>query len=246
MKNYKINVQYEGTRYNGWQKQGNTQNTIQEKFENVLSKMSGHYVEINASGRTDAGVHAKGQVANFKCDVAMSSDEILDYLNHYLPKDIAVTQIEETDDRFHARLNAKSKTYKYVICPRQKADVFIRRTMYSIVDTPDIDAMQIAAKKFLGTHDFKGFSSAGKTKKSTVRTINSVDVIENGGIISVQINGSGFLYNMVRIICGTLLEIGLGKKDISCIDEVFETKNRSLAGVTLPAEGLTLMEVFYK
>ncbi len=246
MKNYKITVQYEGSRYNGWQRQGNTSNTIQEKFENVLSKMAGHFVEINASGRTDAGVHAKGQIANFKCDVELTEEAVFDYLNHYLPLDIAVTKIEEVNERFHARLNAKSKTYEYVICAGQKADVFNRRTMYSITEIPDIELMKTAAEKLKGTHDFRGFSSVGRTKKSTVRTINSIDICNENSIISIRINGSGFLHNMVRIICGTILDIGLGKKSILCIDDVFETKNRALAGTTLPAEGLTLLKVFYE
>ncbi len=246
MKNYKIVIQYEGRRYNGWQRQGNTQNTIQEKFENVLSKMTGARVEVNASGRTDAGVHAKGQVVNFKCETSMANEEIFDYLNHYLPKDIAIIGIEEAKDRFHARLNAKSKTYEYVICAGKKADVFKRRTMYCIDDLPDIELMKTAAEKLIGTHDFKGFSSVGKTKKSTIRTINEINIEHNNGVVSISINGSGFLYNMVRIICGTLLDIGLKKKELICIDQVFKTQNRSFAGATLPAEGLTLLNVFYE
>ncbi len=245
MNNYKITVQYEGSRYNGWQRQGNTQNTIQGKFEDVLSRMTGRFTEVNASGRTDAGVHAKGQVVNFKCDVQMSEAEIVDYINRYLPKDIAVTDIEEVPDRFHARLNARSKTYEYIIATKKKADVFNRRTQYFIDEIPDIELMKKAAELLIGNHDFKGFSSVNRTKKSTVRTINSIDIEESKNVLTIRINGSGFLYNMVRIICGTLLEIGLGKRDISCIYEVFKTQNRGLAGPTLPAEGLILTEVFY-
>ncbi|MBR5154934.1 MAG: tRNA pseudouridine(38-40) synthase TruA [Clostridia bacterium] len=245
MKNYKIVIQYEGTRYNGWQRQGNTSNTIQGKFEDVLSKMAGKTVEINASGRTDAGVHARGQVANFKCAVDMTEDEIAEYLNHYLPKDIAVISIEEMPERFHARLNAKSKTYEYVICAKQKSDVFNRRTQYNIDEMPDIELMKEATKLLIGKHDFKGFSSVGRTKKSTVRTINSIDIEEKAGVITIRINGNGFLYNMVRIISGTLLEIGLRKREISCIEHIFESRDRTLAGDTLPAEGLALIEVLY-
>ncbi len=245
MKNYKLIIQYEGTKYNGWQKQGNTKNTIQERFENVLEKMTGRKIEINASGRTDAGVHAKGQTANFRCDIPMSEKEIMEYINRYLPEDIAVLSVEVADERFHARLNAKSKTYEYVICRKNKPDVFTRRTMYKTDKIPDCGLMRKAAQKLVGTHDFKGFSSLGKTKKSTVRTINSIDIIEEGYIIKIVINGSGFLYNMVRIISGTLYEIGIEKKDIDCIDKVFETKNREYAGITFPPNGLTLKEVFY-
>ena len=244
MKNYKILVSYDGTKYNGWQRQGNTQNTIQEKFENVISKMCGEKVEIRASGRTDRGVHADGQAANFKCNTDLSCQEIKDYLNHYLPEDILVKTVEETDERFHSRLNAVSKTYEYKIAT-EKPDVFIRKYVFVTDRKFDIEAMQKGANKLLGTHDFKGFSSLGKTKKSTVRTINFINITEENGIISVKINGNGFLYNMVRIVVGTLLDIGEGKLPLSVIDEIFEEKSREKAGVTLPACGLRLVEVFY-
>ncbi len=244
MKNYKIIIQYDGTRYNGWQRQGNTKNTIQERFENVLLRMCSRKVEIFASGRTDAGVHAQAQTANFKCETDMTCGEIMDYLNRYLPEDIAVTSIQEADERFHSRLNAVSKTYEYQIAAK-KADVFIRKYVFTPDIMPDIEKMRSAASLFVGTHDFKGFSSVGRTKKSTVRTINSIEISETNGIIKIRINGNGFLYNMVRIISGTLYEIGIGKMNERAIDEIFETKNREEAGVTLPACGLKLIEVFY-
>lgn len=245
MKNYKITVQYDGTKYNGWQKQGNTPNTIQEKFENILSKMCGEAVEIHASGRTDAGVHAYGQVANFKCETHMECAEIMDYINKYLPADVRVTDICVAGERFHSRLNAVSKTYKYSIAVK-KPDVFIRKYVFATDCTLDVDKMKSASKLLLGTHDFKGFSSLGKTKKSTVRTINFIDITENDGVVKIRINGSGFLYNMVRIVCGTLFEIGSGKLTEDVITTVLETRNRELAGPTLPACGLKLSEVFYK
>ncbi|MBE7032093.1 MAG: tRNA pseudouridine(38-40) synthase TruA [Ruminococcaceae bacterium] len=245
MKNYKITVQYDGTRYNGWQRQGNTQNTIQERFENVLSKMCGKNIEVFASGRTDAGVHAEAQTANFKCDTELSAEEIKEYLNQYLPQDILVTSVTEADERFHSRLNAVSKTYEYKIATR-KPDVFIRKFVYFADDVPNVEKMRLSAKQIVGTHDFKGFSSVGKTKKSTVRTINYIEIFEEDGIITIRINGSGFLYNMVRIISGTLYEIGTGKLDERVISEVFETKCREAAGTTLPACGLKLIEVFYQ
>lgn len=244
MKNYKINVQYDGTKYNGWQRQGNTKNTIQERFENVLSRMCGRKVEIFASGRTDAGVHAESQTANFKCDTDMNCDEIKEYLNHYLPSDIVITGVTEAEDRFHSRLNAVSKTYEYRIAVT-KPNVFIRKYVFTADASIDIARMRSAAKLFLGTHDFKGFSSVGKTKKSTVRTINMLEVTEYDGIISIKVNGNGFLYNMVRIISGTLFEIGIGKMDESVINEIFKEKRREKAGVTLPSCGLKLLEVFY-
>ena len=244
MKNYKITVEYDGTRYNGWQRQGNTKNTIQERFENVLSRMCGKEVEICASGRTDAGVHALGQVANFKCETNMDCGEIMDYLNKYLPEDIRVKFIEEVDERFHSRLNAVSKTYEYTIS-LEKPSVFMRKYVFVTEKTPDVQKMHSAADKLLGKHDFKGFSSVGRTKKSTVRTINSIEIVKEDSIITIRINGNGFLYNMVRIIAGTLFEIGTGEKKQRVIDEIFETKSREKAGSTLPACGLKLINVDY-
>ena len=173
MKNYRITAQYDGTKYNGWQRQGNTQNTIQERFENVLSRMCGRDIEIFASGRTDAGVHAEEQTANFKCETSMSCAEIKEYLNHYLPEDILVISVVEAEERFHSRLNVASKTYEYTIAT-EKPDVFIRKYVYKTDTKPDIVKMRKAAELLLGTHDFKGFSSLGNTKKSTVRTINTI------------------------------------------------------------------------
>lgn len=245
MKNYKITVQYDGTRYNGWQKQGNTPNTIQEKFEQILYKLCGKETPVFASGRTDAGVHAIGQVANFKCNTELSAEELMAYLNRYLPSDIAVTAIEEADERFHSRLNAKTKTYEYRIA-LSKPDVFIRKYVYYAEEEPDLELMRKAAEKLLGKHDFKGFSSVGRSKKSTVRTIHSIRVEEDNGLLTVQICGSGFLYHMVRIIAGTLLEIGTGKLDVSVITEVLCEKTRKKAGSTLPASGLRLIEVTYE
>jgi len=245
MKNYRITVQYDGTKYNGWQRQGNTKNTIQERFENVLSRMCGRDVEIFASGRTDAGVHAFEQSANFKCETPLSCGEIKEYLNSYLPEDILVTSISEADERFHSRLNAISKTYEYTIAT-EKPDVFIRKYVYRTDKKPDIEKMSKAAELLVGTHDFKGFSSLGKTKKSTVRTVNYINIEEDGKLIRIRINGNGFLYNMVRIISGTLLGIGCGELEESIINEIFEEKVRERAGMTLPASGLRLIKVYYE
>ncbi len=245
MKNYKIYIQYDGTKYNGWQRQKNTKNTIQEKFENVLAKMCEKNVEIFASGRTDRGVHAESQVANFKCETEKTPAQIMDYLNHYLPEDILVTRIEEADERFHSRLNAVSKTYEYTIATK-KPDVFIRKYVYFKECRVDVEKMQGAAELLLGTHDFLGFSSLGKSKKSTVRTINSIDITESGGLLKIKINANGFLYNMVRIIAGTLFDIGTGKISAREIENIFNAKIRADAGVTLPACGLKLLKVYYK
>lgn len=245
MKNYKITIQYDGTKYNGWQRQKNTKNTIQEKFENVLSLMCGRHIEIFASGRTDAGVHALSQIANFKCQTDKKTNEIMEYINHYLPADILVTSIEEVDERFHSRLNAISKTYEYTIATK-KPDVFLRKYVYFNETFLDVEKMKEASEKLLGTHDFLGFSSIGKTKKSTVRTVNFIDITDTDGLVKIKINADGFLYNMVRIIAGTLFDVGTGKISISNIENIFNAKKRVDAGVTLPANGLKLIEVFYK
>lgn len=244
MRNFKITVQYDGTKYNGWQRQCNTKNTIQERFENVLSRMCGKEVEIFASGRTDAGVHADEQTANFKCDTTMDEVEMLDYINKYLPEDIRVTSLEEVNMRFHSRLNAVSKTYEYTIVT-EKPDVFIRKYVFFVDRKPDVDKMRKAARLIIGKHDFKGFSSLGRFKKSTVRTINFIEIEEANNLIKIRINGNGFLYNMVRIISGTLYNIGTGELDESVINEIFEEKIRTKAGVTFPASGLRLVKVYY-
>ncbi len=245
MRNFRMTVQYDGTRYNGWQRQGNTKNTIQEKLESILEKMTGHSIEIHGSGRTDKGVHAKGQVASFKINTEKSQQEILEYLNTYLPEDIAVTELTEADERFHARLNAKRKTYIYRIHNSCIPNAFEHRFMYTVKENIDVEAMKSAAKKYLGEHDFQGFSSVKKTKKSTVRQIYSVGVERFGDDIVFAITGNGFLYNMVRILAGTLVEIGLGIRNPESIDEIFETKKREFAGETLPGKGLTLLSVEY-
>lgn len=245
MRNIKMLIEYEGTRYNGWQRQKNTKNTIEERFENVLFKMVGKSVDVYASGRTDAGVHARGQVASFSCETEKTPEEIRSYLNHYLPRDIRVLSVEEAPERFHARLCAKRKTYEYVLCAGEKAEVFSRRTVYEIPEKPDVAKMQMAAQKLLGVHDFQGFSSVKRTKKSTERTMYAVEIEQKENRIMMRFTGSGFLYHMVRIMAGTLLAIGLGELPIEQIEEIFRTKDRSLAGKTLPAEGLSLLQVNY-
>lgn len=244
MKNYKLLIQYDGSGYNGWQKQGNTSNTIQERFENVLFRMCNSKIEIHASGRTDAGVHAENQVANFKCDTNLNCDEIKEYLNKYLPKDILVKEIEEVNERFHSRLNAVSKTYEYSIAI-EKPNVFNRKYVYETNVVPNTNVMQTAAEFLIGKHDFKGFSSVGRTKKSTVRTINYINIKNENGVIKITVNGTGFLYNMIRIISGTLLEIGMGNLEPEVINEILSEKDRRKAGKTLPACGLKLIEVKY-
>ena len=245
MKNYKITVAYDGTKYNGWQKQGNTKNTIQEKIENILERMTGHRVEIHGSGRTDKGVHAKGQMASFKIDTDFHDKELLEYLNRYLPEDISVLDICQVEERFHARLSAKRKTYVYRIWNSKVHNAFEHRFLYTVEDALDIEKMQKTAMNFLGEHDFLGFSSVKKTKKSTVRCVLRSQIEKHGDEIKFIVTADGFLYNMVRIMAGTILEAGLSKREPNSVFEVFETKDRSLAGDTLPGKGLTLLSVEY-
>ena len=256
MKNYRITIQYEGTRFQGWQRQTSTDNTIQGKIEAILSKMCGEPVEINGAGRTDAGVHAKGQVANFKIDTDKSIAEIMDYLNLYLPEDIAVIDIAEVDERFHARLNAKGKHYQYRLRMADTPDVFSRRYVCAYTEiskvgknvnasrTLDVAAMRKAAELLSGKHDFKSFTSNRRTKKSTVRTID-IQIKETPEEIIFDYTGDGFLYHMVRILTGTLIEVGEGNRTPESMMDILASEERANAGALVPAKGLTLMEVYY-
>ena len=246
MKNYKFVIQYEGTRYQGWQKQVSTENTIQGKMEAVLSKMVGSPVEIDGSGRTDAGVHAYGQVANAHFDTKLATEEILEYVNRYLPEDIAIISVEEVGERFHARLNASEKTYLYRVMCSDIPHIFDRRYVYVMPKALDLDLMRQAAQLLKGTHDFKGFSTKKKMKKSTVRTITDLEIEQVGDEVRFLYKGNGFLYHMVRILTGTLLEIGRGERSMDSIQEIFASKNRELAGELVPGKGLTLVEVKYE
>ena len=245
MKNYKITIQYDGTKYKGWQVQKTTDMTIQGKIQDVLSAMSGQSVEVIGSGRTDAGVHAYGQVANFHVPKHFKAQEILDYLNHYLPMDIAVIDIKEVEERFHARFNAVSKTYIYRIHTSTIPNVFERKYMYTYVEKLDVNNMRKAAEHMLGTHDFAAFCGNKKMKKSTVRTVTSIDIEEKENEILISYTGDGFLQQMIRIMTGTLIEVGNGAKCPEDISNILESKVRENAGYTVPAEGLALKCVMY-
>ncbi len=245
MRNFKVTLQYEGTRYQGWQKQESTDNTIQRKLEALLSKMAGTKVEIQGSGRTDAGVHAAGQVANFHLDTDQSPSQIMDYMNFYLPEDIAVISIEEVPERFHSRLNAKGKTYLYRVINSPVPHIFDRKYAWTVEEKLDVDAMRKAAAFLEGTHDYKAFTSLKKSKKSTVRTVERILIEEVEDEIRFTFNGDGFLYHMVRIMMGTLIEVGLHKKKPEEITGIFEKGLRENAGELVPAKGLTLLEVRY-
>ena len=243
LRNFKIVIQYEGTRYQGWQRQGTTQNTLQGKFEALLSKIAGTPVEIQASGRTDAGVHALGQTANFHMNTELSCEELLDKLNQYLPEDVAVISCQEAAPRFHARLNAVGKTYCYRIHNSKIPAVFDRRLVWQIEQQLDVDAMKTAAKYLVGTHDFTSFCTKKEEVTNHVRTIYELDLTRSGDMITLRIRGNGFLYNMVRIISGTLIEIGNGQYPPERMQKILDAKDRSAAGPTAPAQGLTLMGI---
>ncbi len=245
MRNYKMILQYEGTRYHGWQKQGNTKETIQGKLEQVLSRMDGKPVEVHGAGRTDAGTHAAGQVANFYLQTEPDAHEVLRYLNTYLPEDIGVVSVEEVPIRFHSRLNATGKTYQYRLKIGEVPKVLERRYLAEYPEKLDVEAMRKAAKRLLGRHDFASFCANPKMKKSTVRTLHQLEIEEYPEELRFTVRGSGFLHHMVRILVGTLCEVGCGKRTPESIEKLLLVRNRALAGETMPAKGLMLMEVEY-
>ncbi|MCM1158356.1 MAG: tRNA pseudouridine(38-40) synthase TruA [Bacteroidales bacterium] len=248
---YQCVTAYEGTRYKGWQKQGNTANTIQAKIEDILSRMLKEPIEITGSGRTDAGVHALGQVFHFHCTKDLFADsthqEFLTKLNHYLPKDIRILAIESCGLRFHARLNAVQKTYQYRIDTSPYGNLFLRDTAHHVSAPMDIDAIKKGAALLLGTHDFKSFCSNKRMKKSSIRTIYDIEITwkPEQQLLFFTFTGNGFLYNMVRILSGTLIEIGLGLRAPEDIPGILAGCNRALAGHTAPANGLFLVSVRY-
>ncbi len=229
----------------GWQKQPNKLN-IQGEIEQVIERITGEPVELNASGRTDAGVHALGQVANFKTNSNIPIEKIPLALNTYLKKSIRILKAEEVDEKFHSRLSCKEKTYRYIINNSEYGTALYRNMEYCFPQKLDVEAMKRAVKYFIGEHDFKAFKASGTSAKSSIRTIYNASVDKNVDKIYIELTGNGFLYNMVRIISGTLLEVGLGKIKPEEIPEIIESKDRRKAGKTLPPQGLYLVEVKYK
>ena len=244
MRNLRLDICYEGTRYRGWQRLANTPNTIQEKLEMTLSRILEESIEISASGRTDAGTHAKQQVVNFHCNSNMPCEEILSKLRNYLPEDIGIYSCKDVSQRFHARLNAKTKTYIYRLWNSDLPCVFDRKFVYIDSRLLDLASMQKAASYFLGQHDFGAFCANKKMKKSTVRYIQEFSVQKNGNEIVFKVTGNGFLHHMVRIMVGTLLEVGRGERRAETIPSLFGGV-RADAGELIPACGLCLWEVNY-
>ncbi len=246
MRNFKLLLAYDGSRYSGWQRLGHTGNTIQGKLEAVLSRMTGTQIEVIGSGRTDAGVHAAGQTANFHADTEKTPAEILNYLQQYLPEDIGVLSVEEVDAKFHSRFHVISKTYVYRIWTSEQPCVFERKYVWPERSQFDLCAMKKASEYFVGSHDFMALCSNKHLKKSSVRHIFSLDIEQTDQELRFTVTGDGFLYNMVRIMVGTLLAVGRGELMSSDIPRILESRNRENAGPTVPARGLCLMEVQYR
>lgn len=243
MNNYKLTIQYDGGRYKGWQRLGNNDNTIQGKIESTLSEMVGKEIEIIGCSRTDAGVHALNQVANFKIDENFPEPKVKKYLNQYLPNDISITDVELVPDRFHARYNSKSKTYLYKIWNEEHINPFMRKYSMHVGKKLNVESMKKAARYFVGSHDFTAFSNAKSKKKSMVREVYMLDIAEDGGFVQIRVSGNGFLHNMVRKIVGALIEIGLGHLDAEAIPKILEEKQRNQINCLAEASGLYLEKV---
>ena len=246
MRNIRLTIEYDGKDFNGWQKQPNKLN-IQGEIERAIKEVTeDDEIELIASGRTDAGVHALSQVANFKTNSNIPVEKIPIALNTKLKQSIRIKEAEEVDERFHSRYNCKQKTYRYIINNGKNASAIYRNLEYFIPEKLDVNKMKKAIKYFEGEHDFKGFKASGTSSKSSIRTIYKTDIKQDGDKIIIELTGNGFLYNMVRIIAGTLVDVGLGKIDPESIPEIIDAKDRTKAGKTLPPYGLYLVKVEYE
>ena len=246
MYNYKMTIQYDGGRYKGWQRLGGEENTIQAKLEKVLSEMAGYSLEITGCSRTDAGVHAIAQIANFKLKEYLPEKEVISYLRRYLPQDISIIELNRVDEKFHARYLAKDKTYLYKIWNSEYNNPFMRKYSMHVSEKLDVAAMQEAGRYFLGEHDFTAFSNAKSKKKSMVRRIISVDLVVEGELVNIRIRGDGFLYNMVRWMVGALVEVGLGHRKPEDITQMLLSKERNQTGNLADASGLYLEMIRYE
>ena len=244
MPNYQLILQYDGSRYRGWQRLSGVEMTIQGKTEAVLGRVFGEPVELQGSGRTDAGVHALGQSASFRTVRDLPPAEVLAALRAYLPEDIGAVRLDYAPPRFHARLSAVEKTYRYRVWTTEAPCVFERRFVYVLPGNYYEEAMERAARLLEGRHDFRAFSAV-KTDKSTVRTLSPIRITRAGDELRFDYTADGFLHHMVRILTGTLLEIGRGDRPPDCVTALLEGGFRAAAGFTVPAKGLCLMEVRY-
>lgn len=266
-RNYKMTIRYDGTRYYGWEHQPGNPMTIQGKLETVLTRMlqdgekdpsadaedtvqeeisvSRRAVTVIGAGRTDAGVHARAMTANVLLDTPLSEEEIRTYMNRYLPDDISVDELKVCADRFHSRFKAKGKTYCYTLWCGEGKPVFDRKYVTILEKRPDVQRMRLAAEHMTGMHDYKSFCGNSHMKKPTIRVVDSIEIKSRGPYIRIYFHGNGFLQNMVRIMTGTMLEAGYGRLDPDRIPVILEARDRSLAGPTAPAQGLTLQGVDY-
>lgn len=246
MRNIKLTIEYDGKDFNGWQKQPDKLN-IQGTIEKAIEQITGEEVELSASGRTDSGVHALGQVANFKTNSNIPIEKFAIAINSKLKKSILIKSAEEVDESFHSRLTCKRKTYRYVINYSEMGTAIYRNLETHIPMKLDINKMKQAISYFEGEHDFKAFKASGTSSKSSIRTIYQAKVFSiDDERIGIELTGNGFLYNMVRIIAGTLVEVGMGKISPEQMKTIIMAKDRSLAGKTLPPEGLYLVKVEYQ
>ena len=245
MRNIKLTIEYDGKDFNGWQKQP-TKLNIQGEIERAIEIVTGEKVELIASGRTDAGVHSLGQIANFKTNSKLPLQKFPVALNSKLKKSIRIQKAEEMDEKFHSRYNCKQKTYRYIINNSREGSAIYRNLEYHVPVKLDVEAMKNAIKHFEGEHDFKGFKASGTSSKSSVRKIYKAEIKENEERIIIELTGNGFLYNMVRIIAGTIVDVGLGKIKPDEIPEIIKSKDRTKAGKTLPPYALYLVKVEYK
>lgn len=244
MRNIKLTIEYDGTSYGGWQKQKNNR-TIQQCIEEAIKLLTGEDVELIGSSRTDAGVHAKGMVANFITNSQIPADKFREAINTKLPDDIGIIKSEEVDRNFHSRYDSKGKTYCYTLVNRYEKVCIGRNYVYQVRDELNYNLMKEAAKYFLGKHDFKSFKTNGSSVKTSVRTINGLELELKGDVIKIFVSADGFLYNMVRIIVGTLIEVGKGKIKPEDIESIIKNGDRSKAGPCVPPNGLVLEKVFY-
>lgn len=244
MRRIRIITAYDGTNYVGWQVQPNGV-SIQAHLERALNELTGEQIRVEGSGRTDSGVHARAQVAHFDTNARMSADKFAIAMNMHLPRDIRVLYSEECDPTFHARFSAKQKQYAYTVQVGTHADVFSRLYSQHLHVTPDFDTMQQAASVVIGTHDYAAFKCSDSEMENTVRTITQSEWVKNGHLWVYSVTGNGFLYNMVRILVGTMLEVGSAKRPVSDMQRALDSHDRKFAGATAPAHGLCLNRVIY-
>lgn len=245
MRNIKLVIEYDGKDFNGWQKQPNKLNIQGEIERAIMDITKEEVIELNASGRTDAGVHALGQVANFKTNSTMPVEKFPIAINNKVKKSIVIKSAEEVPERFHSRYNCKQKTYRYVINNSEYGSAIYRNQECHIPQKLNVEEMKKAVKFFEGEHDFKGFKASGTSSKNSIRKIFKTNIKIDGDRIFIELTGSGFLYNMVRIISGTLVDVGLGKTKSDDIPDIILSGDRKRAGKTLPPQGLYLVKVEY-